>query len=229
MATNNKAEYEALILGMQMALDLNVRRLQVYSDSMLIINHVNDAYAAKDSRMIAYLKVAKGLKQKFKDFKIVQIPKDQSVEADALATLGATFKPMELSSIPIVHVLEPTIQKVVEEDKGKLEEQQDADHVDRLGVVASTEHQQPDPDWRTPYMEWLVEDKLLEDKREVRGFKMKASRFVLVDNVLFRKSLAGRYLRCLDKTEVQTVLHAILSGECGNHTGGRSLLNKALR
>ncbi|XP_074288333.1 uncharacterized protein LOC141613492 [Silene latifolia] len=57
---------------------------------------------------------------------------------------------------------------------------------------------------------------------------MKASRFVLVDNVLFRKSLAGPYLRCLDREEAQTVLHAIHNGECGNHAGGRSLSNKAL-
>ncbi|XP_074301396.1 uncharacterized protein LOC141632782 [Silene latifolia] len=152
-ATNNEVEYEALILGMQMALDLKVRRLQVYNNSLLIVNHVNESYTAMDSKMIAYLKVAKGLKQKFEDFKIAQIPRDQNVEADALATLGETFKPTELSNIPIVHVLEPVIQKLVEEDRGELEEQQDADHVDRPGILASAEQQQPDHDWRKPYME----------------------------------------------------------------------------
>ncbi|XP_074292891.1 uncharacterized protein LOC141619773 [Silene latifolia] len=182
--------------------------------------------------MIAYLKVAKELKQKFRDCKLKQVPRDQNVEADALATLGVTFKPMELANIPIAHVLEPSIQKLEEADKGELEDQQDG-----AAVLSNTDGQPADQsadqadnwDWRTPYLDWLRHDKLPDDKKEVRGFKMKASSFTLIDNVLFRKSLAGPYLRCLDKQEAQTVLYAFHNGKCGNHAGGRSLSNKALR
>ncbi|XP_074298064.1 uncharacterized protein LOC141628876 [Silene latifolia] len=124
-ANNNETDYEALILGMQVALELGIRNLQVFSDSLLIVNHVNDEYIARDSKMVAYLKVAKELKQKFRDFKLKQVPKDQNVEADALETVGATFKPTELANIPIAHVLEPSIQKLEEADKGELEDQQD--------------------------------------------------------------------------------------------------------
>ncbi|XP_074298331.1 uncharacterized protein LOC141629190 [Silene latifolia] len=124
-ATNNEIEYEALILGMQLALELGFINLQVYRDSLLIVNHVNDEYVARDSKIIAYLKVAKELKQKFRDCKLKQVPRDQNVEADALATLGATFKPTELASIPIAHVLEPSIQKVYKVDKEELEDQRD--------------------------------------------------------------------------------------------------------
>ncbi|XP_074283351.1 uncharacterized protein LOC141607901 [Silene latifolia] len=69
-ATNNETEYEALLLGMQLALELGVRNLEVYGDSLLIVNHMNDEYVARDSKMIAYLKVVKELKQKFKDCKL---------------------------------------------------------------------------------------------------------------------------------------------------------------
>ncbi|XP_074312324.1 uncharacterized protein LOC141647860 [Silene latifolia] len=220
-ATNNEIEYEALILGMQLALELGVRNLQVFSDSLLIVNHVNDEYVARDSKMIAYLKVAKELKQKFRNYKLKQVPRDQNVEADALATLGATFKPTELTNILIAHVLEPSIQKLEEADKGEQEDQQDG-----AAVLSNTADQSAgqaeDWDWRTPYLQWLRHGKLPDDKKEVRGFKMKASRFTLIDNVLFRKSLAGPYLRCLDKQEAHTVLHALHSGEYGNHAGGRS-------
>ncbi|XP_074318713.1 uncharacterized protein LOC141655537 [Silene latifolia] len=68
-ATNNETQYEALILGMQLAPELGVGNLQVYSDSLLIVNHVNDEFIARDSKMIAYLKLANELKQKFKDCK----------------------------------------------------------------------------------------------------------------------------------------------------------------
>ncbi|XP_074298406.1 uncharacterized protein LOC141629279 [Silene latifolia] len=187
----------------------------------------NQRGAARDSKMIAYLKVAKELKEKFRDCKLKQVPRDQNAEADALATLGATFKPTELANISIAHVLEPSIQKAKEVDKGELEDQQDVGNGAR--VLSSTNDQSTDPDWRTPYIDWLRHGKLPDDKKEVRGFIMKASRFMLIDNVLFRKSLAGPYLRCLDKQEAQTILHALHSGECGNHAGGRSLSNKALR
>ncbi|XP_074315573.1 uncharacterized protein LOC141651772 [Silene latifolia] len=83
-ATNNEIEYEALILRMQLALELGVRNLQVFSDSLLIVNHVNDEYIARDSKMIAYLKVAKELKQKFRDSKLKKIPRDQNVEAETV-------------------------------------------------------------------------------------------------------------------------------------------------
>ncbi|XP_074300577.1 uncharacterized protein LOC141631857 [Silene latifolia] len=91
-ATNNEAEYEALILGLKLALDLKIRHLQVCSDSKLIVNHINDCYEARDPRMMAYLDVAKELKIRFVTFNIKQIPRDQNAEADSVATLGATFK-----------------------------------------------------------------------------------------------------------------------------------------
>ncbi|XP_074313720.1 uncharacterized protein LOC141648912 [Silene latifolia] len=157
--TKNKTDYEALILAMQLALELGIRDLQVFSDSLLIVNQMNNEYVVRGSKMIAYLKVTKELKQKFRDCKLKQVPRDQNVEADALATLGATFKPTELANIPIAHVLEPSIQKLEEADKGELEDQQDG-----AAVLSNTNGQtavQPDDqsadqtdDWdlRTPYL-----------------------------------------------------------------------------
>ncbi|XP_074277410.1 uncharacterized protein LOC141601048 [Silene latifolia] len=114
-ATNNEVEYEALILGLKLALDLKVRHLKVCSDSKLIVNHINDCYEARDSRMMAYLDVTKELALIFATFNIKQIPRDQNAEADALATLGETFKAGAISTIPIVHVLEPAILKPEQE------------------------------------------------------------------------------------------------------------------
>ncbi|XP_074314330.1 uncharacterized protein LOC141649542 [Silene latifolia] len=83
----------------------------VCSDSKLIVNHVNDCYEARDPRMMAYLDIAKELKIRFATFNIKQILRDQNAEADALATLGATLKAGTISTIPIVHVLEPATLK----------------------------------------------------------------------------------------------------------------------
>ncbi|XP_074304266.1 uncharacterized protein LOC141638980 [Silene latifolia] len=110
-ATNNEAELEALILGLQLALELQISRIEVYSDSKLIVNHVNNVYTARDPKMIAYLEVAKELKLRFASFHIQQIPRDQNVEADALATLGAAFTPGVVGTLPFIHVMKPAIRQ----------------------------------------------------------------------------------------------------------------------
>ncbi|XP_074298541.1 uncharacterized protein LOC141629438 [Silene latifolia] len=106
-ATNNQAEYEALILGFQLALEMQINHIKVYSDSQLIVNHVNNVYTARDPKMVAYLEVAKELKLRFTSIHIQQIPRDQNVEADALATLRAAFTPRVVGSIPFIHVMKP--------------------------------------------------------------------------------------------------------------------------
>ncbi|KAF7130044.1 hypothetical protein RHSIM_Rhsim10G0176500 [Rhododendron simsii] len=52
-ATNNEAEYEALIAGLQVALRLGADSVHVFCDSRLIVGHLNDDYQAKDERMNA--------------------------------------------------------------------------------------------------------------------------------------------------------------------------------
>ncbi|XP_074301101.1 uncharacterized protein LOC141632453 [Silene latifolia] len=225
-ATNNKAEYEALVLGIQMASGLKVRNLRVYSDSLLGVNHVNNEYVARDSKMIAYLKIATEQRLKFRTFKITQVPWEQNVEADALATLGSTFQPIELSNIPITHVLTPAIQR--EPDQRPVKEDVHVQYAQGARTLVSIVGQQ-DADWRAPYLNWLRDGTLPEDRKEAQSFRIKACRYIMIDNILFRKLLAGPCLRCLGKEEAETVLKDVHSGECGNHARGRSLSNKISR
>ncbi|XP_074305753.1 uncharacterized protein LOC141640976 [Silene latifolia] len=185
--------------GIQMAQGLKVKNLRVYSDSLVVVTDVNNEY----------------------------VPRDQNAEADALATLGATFQHTELSNIPITHVLTPAILKELERNQPK--ETVHVQHINRAGILVSDENQQMGPDWRKPYMKWLKDGKLPEVRKEPQSFRIKASRFVLIDSVLFRRSLAKPYLRFLNREEANPVLQDVHSGECGNHAGGRSLSTKILR
>lgn len=54
-ATNNKAEYEALIAGLQLALRLEADSVHVFCGFWLVVGHLNDDYQAKDERMNAYV------------------------------------------------------------------------------------------------------------------------------------------------------------------------------
>jgi len=62
-----------------------------------------------------------------------------------------------------------------------------------------------------------------------KAFIIKVSPFTIFNNLLYRKSLVGPYLRCIEDLEVQEVLKDFHEGDCGNHTGGRSLFSRILR
>ncbi|GJT48973.1 reverse transcriptase domain-containing protein [Tanacetum coccineum] len=63
-ATNNEAEYEALIAGLRIAEQMGVKNIQVNVDSRIVANHVNGFYVAKESGMIQYLEKEKSINEK---------------------------------------------------------------------------------------------------------------------------------------------------------------------
>ena len=73
-ASNNEAEYKAFIVGLCLAKELQVRSIQIYSDSHLVVNQVNDIYLARGDRMDAYVEKAKGLMESFLIASIKLIP-----------------------------------------------------------------------------------------------------------------------------------------------------------
>ncbi|GJV11797.1 reverse transcriptase domain-containing protein [Tanacetum coccineum] len=77
-ATNNEAEYEALIFGLKIAKQMGVKNLQANVDSRLVANQVNGTYVAKVTDMIRYLEKVKTLTNRFKAFSIKQIPRSES-------------------------------------------------------------------------------------------------------------------------------------------------------
>ena len=58
--TNNKAEYEALVVGLDLAKAAGVENMVVYCDSQVITNQVNSDYECKNERMKKYLEEVRG-------------------------------------------------------------------------------------------------------------------------------------------------------------------------
>ncbi|XP_073121472.1 uncharacterized protein [Henckelia pumila] len=85
-----------------------------------------------------------------------------------------------------------------------------------------------DEDWRVVIINYLKEGKLPEDPREARRLKLKSSRYVLIEEVLYRRSFAGPLIRCLSYQEADYVLREVHEGCCGNHLGAHALSRKVL-
>ncbi|KAL0444734.1 UNVERIFIED_CONTAM: hypothetical protein Slati_2196100 [Sesamum latifolium] len=84
-------------------------------------------------------------------------------------------------------------------------------------------------DLRTPIIKWIEEGLLPENRWEAARFKTRATRFIMQEHILYKKSYTHPLLRCLSTEEGIHILQEIHSGCCGAHAGTRILANKALR
>jgi len=91
-ASNNQAEYEALIARILLAKEMGARVLIAKSDSLLITGQVTGEFQAKDPQMAAYLEYVQELKGSFASFEVVHVPREQNARADLLAKLASSGK-----------------------------------------------------------------------------------------------------------------------------------------
>ena len=90
-ATNNEAEYEALLMGMMMVQKMGGKAVRVFSNSKLVVGHVRGDLEAHDSRMQEYLCQIKSIHEKFKVFYLSHVPRSGNTHADLLATLATSL------------------------------------------------------------------------------------------------------------------------------------------
>nr|GEU95630.1 reverse transcriptase domain-containing protein [Tanacetum cinerariifolium] len=80
MASNNEAEYEALVAGLRIAAQIGVKNVQVNVDSKLVANQVLGMYVAKEDNMIKYLELVKGLV-------LVEVLENKSIKEKEVAAM----------------------------------------------------------------------------------------------------------------------------------------------
>jgi ribonuclease HI len=89
-ATNNMAEYEALIFGLTVALSLGVRELLVKGDSQLIIRQVRGECYCNNPQLVAYLIHVRKLEKDFDALELQHVPRESNSAADALSAKAST-------------------------------------------------------------------------------------------------------------------------------------------
>src|SRR4051794_1023705 len=89
-ASNNVAEYEALVHGLKVAKDIGIRRIECFGDSDLVIQKCSGIWDALDENMALYRFHVQQIKGYFKGCKYQHVPRLQNGAADRLSKLGSS-------------------------------------------------------------------------------------------------------------------------------------------
>ncbi|TYK02888.1 uncharacterized protein E5676_scaffold968G00270 [Cucumis melo var. makuwa] len=124
LCSNNVAEYEALIIGLQMVLEIGVSFIEIYGDSKLIINQLSLQYDVKHENLKPYFTYARQLMEMFDSVMLEHVPRIENKRADALANLAtALMMPDNEVNITTSHLIdeEDRRQSIIEYlEHGKL-------------------------------------------------------------------------------------------------------------
>jgi ribonuclease HI len=99
-ATNNVAEYTALVEGLQLATDLGVKKLAVYSDSELLVKQMRGEYRVKNEDLKPLFDEAKQLAAGFEKFAITHVRREQNARADELGNEALDGRPRRRGQPP---------------------------------------------------------------------------------------------------------------------------------
>jgi ribonuclease HI len=246
-ASNNVAEYEALVNGLCIAIELGVRRLDARGDSQLVIDQVMKNSHCHDRRMEAYCDEVRRLENNFYGLELNHIARRYNETADELAKIasGRTTvppdvfsrdlhqpsvkiddapEPEEASAQPEAPSVEPKAPSAAPEAPSAIEEE-------ALPVEEEQNGDAPDPNWQAPYLEYLLRGELPIDKTKARRLARRAKSFVLLGDKkeLYHRSPSGILQRCISIAQGQELLQEIHSGACGHHAAPRALVGNAFR
>jgi len=83
--------------------------------------------------------------------------------------------------------------------------------------------------YTSPILFYLRDGQLPPDSNEVRKIKKHATRFTILNGVLYKRGFSQPYLRCIEKDESKYILEEVHEGICWDHMGARSLVGKIMR
>jgi hypothetical protein len=252
--SNNVAEYEALVNGLRIAIELGVRRLDARGDSQLVIDQVMKNSHCRDPKMEAYCDEVRRLEDKFYGLELNHIARRYNETADELAKIASgrttvppdvfsrdlhqpsvktddTPEPEKASAQPKAPSAQSKVPSAQSEVPSARPEVPSAPEGEALRIEEERSGVMPNQNWQTPYLQYLHRGELPLDQAEARRLARRAKSFVLLGDgkELYHRSPSGILQRCISIAEGQELLQEIHSGACGHHAAPRALVGNAFR
>ncbi|XP_042441316.1 uncharacterized protein LOC122026652 [Zingiber officinale] len=179
-ATNNKAEYEALIAGLQVARHVGAIRALIHSDSQLAAQQLSGTFEINSARLRLYAEAFKKLKANFQEVVIKKVPRAENQAADELAKLA--------SFILSIIIQQPIDQVAL------------VAHIDRMEGLTFLS------DWRTTLIEFLRAGATPSNQEEAHLLRRRAGRFTLIRDQLYKKDFSRPLLKCVRPEDIEYIL-----------------------
>ena len=111
-ATNNEAEYEALLAGIKLAQHLEVHHINIFSDSQLLVKQIMGEFKAINDRMLAYKDAALRILETFDSWTLENVGRSVNHWADALSKLATSSYSKVTDPVYIKELDQPSILEV---------------------------------------------------------------------------------------------------------------------
>ena len=172
--SNNEAEYEAIIVGLNLAISLSLEKIIIRSYSQLVVGQVNGEYEIRDQRMTKYVSIINLRLGSFMAWQLEHVSRSSNEKADALAAVAASLPIKETMLLPVYYQLESSII------------------TNRVNEIDET-----CPSWMTPVACYLSLGELPDNRAEAHRIQVQAARFSLINGQLYKRSLGRPYFKCL--------------------------------
>jgi ribonuclease HI len=210
-ASNNGAEYEALIYGLRIVVSLSIKRLLAFGDSKVVIEQVNKEWDCVKDTMDAYCAEICKLKGHFEGIEFQHVPRNNNVAADVPSKLGSRRAQVPAGVFvqdlrkPSIKLLDPNNPEPPPND------QNSAPPRDVLMP-------EKEDDWRKPFIDFIVDQLAHDDKAERECITRQSAKYVVIGSDLYRKAASsGILMKCILRSEGLQLLAEIHSGKCGCH------------
>jgi ribonuclease HI len=161
-ASNNAAEYEALIHGLNIVISLGIKRLMVYGDSLVVISQINKEWDCSNDSMGKYCTAVRKLEDKFEGLEFHHVERDRNATADALSKLGSSRTQVP----PGVFVQEVPCPSI------------SVDRVEECNTLSQPESN-PD-DWREPIIRYIRNEEEPDDKNTAERIARQSAHYTLI-------------------------------------------------
>ncbi|XP_064950502.1 uncharacterized protein LOC135604780 [Musa acuminata AAA Group] len=202
-ATNNEAEYEALLAGLRLAVEMQVGDIHVLTDSQLVAKQLTGGYEARDPTMSKYLAEVRALAARFSRFALSRVSRRQNDRADTLAKLASRSGPEG----------EPDVEELPTRS------------ITAVAVATAG----PSITWVQEMLQFKFHRTLPEDEAAAQRLRRTQAWYCEICRRLYRRSYSCPLMHCLEPEEAQSVLTEVHDGIYGEHKGGRTLAFKVLR
>ncbi|XP_074336017.1 uncharacterized protein LOC141673183 [Apium graveolens] len=183
---------------------LGISRMTIHSDSQIVVKQTTGEYIVKDPTMAQYQAMVGSVLEATPDITILQINREENSKVDELSKLVQNSSDL-VSSVHFEELKVPSIEQA------------------EVLCIGSPNN------WMTPYIAYLRDGTLPEDKNKARYLKHKAARFFLEEGQLYRRTFSAPTLKCVDPEDANYCLQEVHEGIRGNHLASKALAYKIIR